>query len=651
MNECLTGRNETSTNLTSGDWDWKTRVGFVLVLVFAFGFCFSCGLRGLFPLDQSIAFDGGYRVYMGQVPYRDFFIPYGPVVFWIQAAAFYVMGVNYYAHAFAAAVLNVIGTACSFVMVRILCRRDRWLAIPAALLTAVWLYSPFGTTYPEQTVFCTMLIGLSLVLTDLSGDRITPVPRYAALRLFCAGFFAVMGVLSKHNGGLPAIGIYVLIIVVMYLPDSRAMMKSLAFFGLGVVVSSVAFAGWLFLYSDVSAFVFHVITIPKQIGAERLVAGGWGQLIRGILVSTKCNLVIRLLLFAWGILFLGSVVKQWIGRPQSDQDRRIPLISAVLGISLIGFQNLFSIVSLNSGNNERPFFGILFALSFSLLRSVGAEVMEGKEASAGRNTIGVFRYWNAIALLLLMVGLSYVLADKAIICGAIFAMVMASSKGWFHAHSPGSLLAKVHDRFPPKSTDIGMYLVFGYLVWSGVTVSVYRQVHDAFLQSPKLPVVFALFYHSKFEDQPSASGLKGLRWANPTKIGLKQTQEITIENLDEVTAYLTRRPKPFFTFPDCTFLYPAVGSPSPQPMLWFHRGLTYPKQYLESLDQKIVDSLEKKQVQTILLEKEGFFGTQDEYMNDFPLLKQYLAEKFEFDQQIGFFQGLRLRESPTVRVD
>jgi hypothetical protein len=39
----------------------------------------------LFLLDHSIVFDGGYRVYLGQVPYRDIYMPYLPGALWFQA--------------------------------------------------------------------------------------------------------------------------------------------------------------------------------------------------------------------------------------------------------------------------------------------------------------------------------------------------------------------------------------------------------------------------------------------------------------------------------------------------------------------------------------------------------------------------------------
>jgi hypothetical protein len=61
----------------------------------AIGHVFESGRRGFQAFDQSIVFDGGYRVLLGQRPLRDFFLPTGPLPLWIQACFFAGLGVSY----------------------------------------------------------------------------------------------------------------------------------------------------------------------------------------------------------------------------------------------------------------------------------------------------------------------------------------------------------------------------------------------------------------------------------------------------------------------------------------------------------------------------------------------------------------------------
>src|SRR5262245_14384958 len=66
------------------------------------------GHRGVFFYDQSLIFDAGWRIVQGQVIYRDFFVPYGPIVFLIQALFFYLAGVDFSSMVLAAAVINAL---------------------------------------------------------------------------------------------------------------------------------------------------------------------------------------------------------------------------------------------------------------------------------------------------------------------------------------------------------------------------------------------------------------------------------------------------------------------------------------------------------------------------------------------------------------
>ena len=90
---------------------WLIRLGLMATLGFAFWLAFYSGTRGIFPLDQSIVFDGGYRVASGQVIYRDFVAPSGPLVYWLQGAVFKLFGVSYRVYILTAAGYNALAAA------------------------------------------------------------------------------------------------------------------------------------------------------------------------------------------------------------------------------------------------------------------------------------------------------------------------------------------------------------------------------------------------------------------------------------------------------------------------------------------------------------------------------------------------------------
>ena len=152
----------------------------VIILLCAVGFLFALktGFRGFFPFDQSIVFDGSYRVLSGQVPYKDFVMPFGPATFWLQAIVFKLLGVNYFAYVFGAAAVNLLAVLASIAIVRLLLPGERMLSYLAGLVTAVWFYPPFGTPWVDQTAFFFSYCGIVALLASLrEGDRRRRDPR------------------------------------------------------------------------------------------------------------------------------------------------------------------------------------------------------------------------------------------------------------------------------------------------------------------------------------------------------------------------------------------------------------------------------------------------------------------------------------------
>ena len=67
----------------------------VSAAAFAVAVVWIVGHRGIYLYDESTVFDGGWRIVQGQVMYRDFYAPYGPVVYWLQGQFFRVLGVSF----------------------------------------------------------------------------------------------------------------------------------------------------------------------------------------------------------------------------------------------------------------------------------------------------------------------------------------------------------------------------------------------------------------------------------------------------------------------------------------------------------------------------------------------------------------------------
>lgn len=220
------------------------------LLAFAFGWVWICGHRGYFLLDQSEVFDGGWRVLQGQVPFRGFQQPYGPLIYWTQALFFRIAGVNFTAMVLPAAILNACAAAVTMSIVRRVPTSRNWHVLAAGAVTAVWFQAPFGTLYFEQLAFFLALAATRLLLEDRADAAAA------------AGACVVLSFLAKQNAAI------------LFLPLALGAIalghrRFGAFFG-GVGAAAMAFAAWAYVCSNPGEVWRQMIELPRYIAKDRI---------------------------------------------------------------------------------------------------------------------------------------------------------------------------------------------------------------------------------------------------------------------------------------------------------------------------------------------------------------------------------------------
>lgn len=219
------------------------------ILAFAFGWVWVCGHRGYFLLDQSEVFDGGWRILQGQVPFRDFQQPYGPLVYWAQAFFFLLAGVDYSAMVLPAALLNAAAAALAMSAVRRVEPDAVWAEPAAGLVTAVWFQAPFGTLYFEQLAFGLALASVRLLLSDRR-------PAAAA-----AGACVALSFLAKQNSAI------------LFAPLALGILtlrrRGIREFAAGFALTAALFACWAYWFSDPREVWRQMIALPRHIAGER----------------------------------------------------------------------------------------------------------------------------------------------------------------------------------------------------------------------------------------------------------------------------------------------------------------------------------------------------------------------------------------------
>ncbi len=332
-------------------WPWVLHGAALLaVLIFAAVWTWQCGRRGFFPFDQSIVFDGAYRIVRGQTPYKDFLIPVGPVTFWIQAVFFHLGGVNYQAYLAHSALGNCVAAGSAYCILRSLLPLARGWAYLGAILTAIWFYPPFGTPWEEQTAFLFALLALAVAVSNW--------PLYA--RACACGALMALGFLSKQNAGLFGAMPVVVVLTVPHVFAPRRIGAICLALALGAAVVFLALAAWLVLASDTNNFWRYFWTIPAEEGRRRLF-DAWPRTARIVLLSDGPD---RPVIAIWlsGLTSLAPLALNFNRWRRNTLHETTVTLPAGVGLACIAAQNLFLASANNNPENGYSLLGLIVAL-------------------------------------------------------------------------------------------------------------------------------------------------------------------------------------------------------------------------------------------------------------------------------------------------
>lgn len=320
--------------------------GVSLLLLLSAAWVWHVGHRGLFVLDESIVFDGAWRIAQGQVPYRDFYLPFGPVAFLLPGLAFRVFGPDFSCLVGVASFLSLLATAVSL-RVAFRLTRSHWLSLLSGALTAVWFQAPFGIPWMEQTAFFFDLLALWALVEARLSERL--------LLAGLAGLCSTLAVLSKQNAG----GLFMFVAMgCLAVPwRGRATLRALGGYAIGGALAAAIFAIWLWKWSSVPTFRHYWLDVSAETGLSRIET--WklmGTVCFQTLVSSSVPL------FALATL-VGLVGLCWPSRPDSPAIA----MSAWLSLSLPQFHNAFQLTTNNDAPNNNAFVGICAAVTLGLI--------------------------------------------------------------------------------------------------------------------------------------------------------------------------------------------------------------------------------------------------------------------------------------------
>lgn len=315
-----------------------------LVALFGLGLAVALhfGRRGFMPLDQSICFDGGWRILDGQIPFRDYTAPNGFTVHVLQAAFFGVLGVTWFAYVLHAAVINGLFVVLVDRLL-VLLGLERWASSLFAACSALLFYPPFGVPYMDQHAFFFSLAALVAAVACARVDG-TRGQRWNALAVFP---LLALAYLSKQ---IPS-AFFVPLVLAAPLFAGTCMLKLYRWFAIGALVT-VATVGALALLTrvDWSLVDTYFRRLPTEEAARRLAFVPSLSEVSGRFVLTLQQWQLR---SAWMALCiatpcaLAALVSAWRKR---ESEWRLPLGAALCALFLLLASLGF--VALTSNQNQ-----------------------------------------------------------------------------------------------------------------------------------------------------------------------------------------------------------------------------------------------------------------------------------------------------------
>jgi len=302
------------------------------------------GRIGFMPLDQSIVFDGGWRVLSGQVPFRDFTTPSGVVPIFLQGLFFKLFGVSWLSYCLHAAIANGLFCATVYGILRLLSAGRLW-SFGCGVLSGIVFYPPFGVPYMDQHAF---FFGTVAVLLAVAATRV----RGSWGRTLCLAGLPVALLFAYLSKQIPAAFFLPLLALPPWLLPGQRRRTVLVLAGSAVTTIGAAALAAGLLGVELRLFLESFVFLPGAAGEARLRS-----------LSTPGALLVALVRvpWSWGLLSTGLVHLAVLGlgihllRRDPSPAKTSSVLRLLLAEHLLLACTWFAMLTKNEPENSIPY--------------------------------------------------------------------------------------------------------------------------------------------------------------------------------------------------------------------------------------------------------------------------------------------------------
>ena len=238
----------------------KEKIFITILILFSLLINQYYGNRGLFPVDSFAHFDTGFRILLGEYPFKNYWIISGPFIDYIQAILFYLFGVSWQSYVLHASLINAVLSVATFIVFRNF-NLNIYYSFIYSLLFSILAYPTSGTPFVDHHSAFFSLLGIYSLILGIKSEK--------KLHWILLPIFFGFAFLSKQVPSSYVIISVILILIIFSLAQKKYYWVKYSF------LSSILFILSLLIFGKIqginlSSFLEQYFFYPQTIAAQRI---------------------------------------------------------------------------------------------------------------------------------------------------------------------------------------------------------------------------------------------------------------------------------------------------------------------------------------------------------------------------------------------
>jgi len=241
---------------------YKNLLPVLLIGIFSFTINYHYGFIGIMPMDNTVLYNGGYRVLNGYVPFSDYWLVTGPLLDYLNALFFLILGVSWKTFIIHSSFFNLLISLASYFLLTQL-ELSKKFSLFYSLLISILFYPVVGTPFVDH--HSTFFLILAFYIFILAKKKKNYIYFVYIPFFFCLSF------LSKQTPAAYGLIAILPLIALLCFWDKNNLKKILLYFIYGSILSTI-FLIIFFIFSNINIdnFIEQYILYAGSIGDYRI---------------------------------------------------------------------------------------------------------------------------------------------------------------------------------------------------------------------------------------------------------------------------------------------------------------------------------------------------------------------------------------------